>query len=166
MRRGSRCSTAKAFLRPVRHRPNLDIAMHAHVHRVIIDQYSRRASGVVFQRKDKVYKILARKEVILAAGAIGSPQLLLLSGIGDSNHLQQVGVPLVHHLPGVGRNLQDHISGRGMVYLINETISLVEPRFFNLPSFLKYKRTLDGPWTALSGTEGLAWVNSKYANPE
>ncbi len=153
-------------MRPVRHRQNLHVAMQAHVHRVIIDPYSRRAIGVEFQRQNKIYKIIARKEVILAAGAIGSPQLLMLSGVGDANHLGQVGVPLVHHLPGVGRNLQDHISGRGMVYLINETVSLVEPRFFNLPSLLKYKRTLDGPWTAMSGTEGLAWVNSKYADPE
>nr|CAH0111320.1 unnamed protein product [Daphnia galeata] len=165
IRRGSRCSTAKAFLRPVRHRSNLHVAMFAHVHRILIDPKLRRAFGVVFQRKKKVYEILARKEVILAAGAIGSPHLLLLSGVGDAHHLQHVGVPVVHHLPGVGRNLQDHISGRGMVYLINETISLVEPRFFNLPSLLKYKRTLDGPWTALSGTEGLAWVNTKYADP-
>ena len=140
--------------------------MFAHVHRILIDPKLRRAFGVVFQRKKKVYEILARKEVILAAGAIGSPHLLLLSGVGDAHHLQHVGVPVVHHLLGVGRNLQDHISGRGMVYLINETISLVEPRFFNLPSLLKYKRTLDGPWTALSGTEGLAWVNTKYADPK
>lgn len=140
--------------------------MFAHVHRVVIDPKLRRAVGVVFQRKKKVYEILARKEVILAAGAIGSPHLLLLSGVGDAHHLQRTGIPVVHHLPGVGRNLQDHISGRGMVYLINETISLVEPRFFNLPSLLKYKRSLDGPWTALSGTEGLAWVNTKYADPK
>lgn len=140
--------------------------MQAHVHRILIDAHLRRAEGVVFQRKGKIYEIIARKEVILAAGAIGSPHLLLLSGIGDARHLQQVGVPVVHHLPGVGRNLQDHISGRGMVYLINETISLVEPRFFNLPSLIKYKQSLDGPWTALSGTEGLAWVNTKYADPK
>lgn len=138
--------------------------MNAHVHRVTFDEKSRHATGIVFQRKRHVYNINARKEVILAAGAIGSPHLLLLSGIGNGHHLAEFDIPVVHHLPGVGYNLQDHISGRGMVYLINQTASLVEPRFFNLPSLLKYKRTLDGPWTALSGTEGLAWVNTKYAD--
>ena len=140
--------------------------MKAHVHRVVIDKRNRRATGVVFERKNKVYEISARKEVILCAGAIGSPQLLMLSGIGPASHLYQLGIPVAHNLPGVGRNLQDHISGRGMVYLINETISLVEPRFVNVPSFLKYKSTMSGPWTALSGTEGLAWVNTKYNNPK
>lgn len=140
--------------------------MKAHVHRVSIDQHTRRAYGVVFEWKNKIYEIHARKEVILSAGAIGSPQILMLSGVADADQLRRVNVPLVHHLPGVGRNLQDHISGRGMVYLINQTVSLVEPRFFNLPSLLKYKRSLDGPWTALSGTEGLAWVNTKYADPK
>lgn len=138
--------------------------MHAHVQRILIDEKSRHATGIVFQRKRKIYNINARKEVILAAGAIGSPHLLLLSGIGNAHHLRKFDIPVVNHLPGVGYNLQDHISGRGMVYLINETTSLVEPRFLNLPSLVKYRRTLDGPWTALSGTEGLAWVNTKYAN--
>lgn len=141
--------------------------MNSHVLRILIDKLTRRAYGVVVQRKNnKIYEIHARKEVIVSAGAIGSPHLLMLSGVGDKNHLRSVDVPVVLHLPGVGRNLQDHISGRGMVYLINETVSYVEPRFVNLPSLLKYKRTLDGPWTALSGTEGLAWVNTKYADPK
>ncbi len=145
----------------------MHVALNSHVQRILIDGNDKRAYGVVIQRKNnKIYEIRARKEVILSAGAIGSPQILMLSGVGNADHLKSVGVPVVHHLPGVGQNLQDHISGRGMVYLINETISYVEPRFLNLPSLLKYMRTLDGPFTALSGTEGLAWVNTKYADPK
>lgn len=85
--------------------------MNTHVHRLVIDKSHKRATGVVFQRKNVVYEISARKEVILAAGAIGSPQLLMLSGIGPSNHLHNLGIPVALNLPGVGQNLQDHISG-------------------------------------------------------
>lgn len=164
MRDGSRCSTAKAFLRPVRKRKNLHVALRAHAHRVLIDD-QKRAYGVVFERYGKIQRIRARKEVILSAGAIGSPQLMMLSGVGDPTHLQQVGISVKHSLPGVGQNLQDHISGRGMVYLINETVSYVETRFINMPSVLNYVRNR-GPLTALSGTEGLAWVKTKYADPK
>ncbi len=164
MRDGSRCSTAKAFLRPARKRKNLHVALRSHAHRVLIDD-QKQAYGVVFERGKKILRIRAKKEVILSAGAIGSPQLLMLSGVGDPDHLSSVGVTVKHSLKGVGQNLQDHISGRGMVYLINETVSYVETRFLNIPSVLNYIRNR-GPLTALSGTEGLAWVNTKYADPK
>ncbi|XP_046631272.1 glucose dehydrogenase [FAD, quinone]-like [Daphnia pulicaria] len=163
VRDGSRCSTAKAFLRPARKRKNLHVALRSHAHRVLIDD-QKQAYGVVFERGKKILRIRAKKEVILSAGAIGSPQLLMLSGVGDPDHLNSVGVTVKHSLKGVGQNLQDHISGRGMVYLINETVSYVETRFLNIPSVLNYVRNR-GPLTALSGTEGLAWVNTKYADP-
>ena len=138
--------------------------MSAHVHRVLIDD-SNRAYGVVFERNRRLQRIEARKEVIVSAGAIGSPQLLMLSGIGEANHLGSVGISVKKNLPGVGQNLQDHISGRGMVYLIDQPVSYVEARFVNLPSILDYYFNKRGPLTALSGTEGLAWVHSKYNNP-
>ena len=165
MRENLRCSASKAFLQPIRRRKNLHVALHSHVHRILIDD-QRRAYGVVFKRNKQIQQIRARKEIILSAGAIGSPQLLMLSGIGESNHLFEKDIPLVQHLPGVGQNLQDHISGRGMVYLINQTISYVETRFVNLPSVLTYYLSKRGPLSSLSGTEGLAWVNSKYADPK
>ena len=71
--------------------------MHAHVHRILVDS-SKRAYGVLLQRKDKMYAIVARKEVILSAGAIGSPQILMLSGIGPASHLQSLGNHQVFHL--------------------------------------------------------------------
>ena len=139
--------------------------MNAQVHQVLVDD-QKRAYGVLFERRGRLQRIRARKEVILSAGAIGSPQLLMLSGIGDAGHLSQVGVPVILNLTGVGRNLQDHISGRGMVYLINQPVSYVETRFVNLPSILNYYVRWKGPLASLSGTEGLAWVKTKYADPK
>lgn len=81
IRRGSRCSTAKAFLRPVRNRPNLHIALNAQVTKVVIDPKTKMATGVSFLRNDRPHFVKAQKEVILSAGAIGSPHILMLSGV-------------------------------------------------------------------------------------
>ena len=105
IRRGSRCSTAKAFLRPVRKRKNLHIAMHAHVLQIMIDPETYQAYGVKFSRKGKIYVIRATKEVILSAGSVNSPQVLMLSGVGPAEHLNQLGIPVVANLR-VGDNLQ------------------------------------------------------------
>lgn len=105
IRRGSRCSTAKAFLRPVRKRKNLHIAMHSHVLQILIDPITYQAYGVKFERKGKIYIIRANKEVVLSAGAVNTPQILMLSGVGPREHLQQLGIPVVSDLR-VGDNLQ------------------------------------------------------------
>lgn len=100
-RRGSRCSTAKAFLRPARLRPNLHVLTHAHVTRVLLDGRSKRALGVQYVRDDEARRprnAYARREVVLAAGAVGSPQLLMLSGVGPADHLRQLDVPVVQDL--------------------------------------------------------------------
>lgn len=80
MRRGFRCSTAKAFLRPIRLRRNLHVSLLSHVTKVLIDPISKRAYGVEFVKNGVKKQVLAKREVILSAGAIGSPQLLMLSG--------------------------------------------------------------------------------------
>lgn len=103
MRRGARCSTAKAFLRPIRLRKNLHISLYSHVTRILIDPRSNRAYGVEFIRDGKKRKIIAKKEVILSAGAINSPQLLMLSGIGPQQHLREKGIQVIHDSPGVGK---------------------------------------------------------------
>lgn len=105
MRRGSRCSTSKAFLRPVRLRENLHIAKFAHATRVLIDSKTKRTYGVEFVRENKRQIVFAKKEVILSAGAINSPQLLMLSGIGPAAHLAEFKIPVISDLP-VGDNLQ------------------------------------------------------------
>lgn len=164
MRRGARCSMNKAFLRPVRLRKNLHIALFAHVTRVIIDPETRRALGVEFLRDGVMQRAFARREVIMSAGAIGTPQLLMLSGIGPAQHLQQVGVPLIQDAPGVGRNLQDHIAIGGLAFRIDQEISVVNSRLVNINAALRYAITEDGPLTSSVGLEGTAFISTKYAN--
>eukprot|EP00096_Caligus_rogercresseyi_P014940 TRINITY_DN7397_c0_g1_i1.p1 TRINITY_DN7397_c0_g1~~TRINITY_DN7397_c0_g1_i1.p1 ORF type:complete len:653 (-),score=111.34 TRINITY_DN7397_c0_g1_i1:380-2338(-) len=163
IRRGSRCSTSKAFLRPIRHRTNLHIAKNAFVMKVLIDASQNTAYGIRFRRNGQVYEVHARKEVILSAGAINTPQLLMLSGIGPRDHLRQLGVPLLRDLP-VGQNLMDHFGTGALVFTIDQPISLVQSRYENLPSILKYAIFGSGPLTVLGGVEGLAWVPTKYQN--
>jgi choline dehydrogenase len=109
-RRGRRWSATNAFLRPVMHRPNLTVMTHAVVSKIRLR--SRAAEGVEFAIPGGKYFAEAKRETILAAGAIGSPQLLQLSGVGNGEHLGRHGIPLVHNLPGVGENLQDHLQIR------------------------------------------------------
>jgi choline dehydrogenase len=107
-RNGKRCSTAVGYLHPVMKRPNLRVITNALTERVIFE--GRRAVGVAF-REHRIPKIVrARREVILSGGAIGSPHILLLSGVGPEAHLAEMGVDVVHDLPGVGQCLQDHYS--------------------------------------------------------
>lgn len=164
MRRGSRCSAAKAFLRPVRLRPNLHISMWSHATKVHIDPATRRANAVEFVRDGKKYVVRARKEVVLSAGAINSPHLLLLSGVGPAEQLQRVGVPLMHDSPGVGRNIQDHIAVGGIAFLVDAPVSVVQNRLINLQAALRYAITEDGPLTSSVGLEAVGFINTKYAN--
>ena len=99
---GERFSAAKAYLAPNRHRPNLQVITGAHATRVLLE--GRRAVGVAYLQDGGAREIRARREVLLSAGALLSPQLLMLSGIGPAAHLQELGVPLAHDLPGVGGN--------------------------------------------------------------
>lgn len=106
-RRAERVSAARAFLSPaVRRRPNLQIVCGAFADRVMFED--RRAAGVVCIRDGQTVEYRAQREVILCAGAIESPRLLQLSGIGAAEHLQPLGIPVVHHSPGVGRNMREH----------------------------------------------------------
>jgi choline dehydrogenase len=110
-RRGRRRqSAARTYLRPAMKRPNLEIVTGALVHRVLFE--GKRAVGVEFSRSGQIERADAAREVILAGGAIGSPHVLQLSGVGDPDHLGRIGVPVTHALPGVGKNLQDHFLAR------------------------------------------------------
>jgi choline dehydrogenase len=111
-RRGRRWSAATAFLKPILKRPNLRLVTGAHVERVLFE--GRRATGLRYRQDGQSREARADGEIILAAGAIGSPQLLELSGIGAPDRLEAVGVPVVHALPGVGENLQDHLQLRAI----------------------------------------------------
>ncbi|QJI29578.1 alcohol dehydrogenase [Pseudomonas sp. ADAK18] len=103
---GERCSAARAFLYPALSRPNLTVLSEALTHRVLLN--GGRAYGVEVSQGEQVFELKARREVILSAGSINSPQLLLLSGIGPAEELARHGITQHHELPGVGQNLQDH----------------------------------------------------------
>lgn len=137
MRRGARCSTSKAFLRPIRLRQNLHVAKFAHTTKILIDPASKRAFGVEFIKDKKRQMVFARKEVILSAGALNTPQLLMLSGVGPANHLSEFNIPVLSDLP-VGANLQDHVGLGGMTFIINEPITVTTSRFVNVPTFFDY----------------------------
>ena len=111
-REGWRCSTAVAYLKPARKRPNLRVETDAHATGIIFD--GTRAVGVRYRKHGEEHTVRAAREVILAAGALQSPQLLQLSGVGDAARLQSLGIRVTHHLPGVGENLQDHLQLRLM----------------------------------------------------
>ncbi|HEX6999852.1 MAG TPA: GMC family oxidoreductase N-terminal domain-containing protein [Gammaproteobacteria bacterium] len=128
-RRGVRWSAAKAFLHPVLHRGNLTVRTHAHVERIAVEARdgTKRAVAVHARvgagRSAEPVRFAARREILLAAGAIGSPQILQLSGIGPGTLLQRLEIPVVHDLPGVGANLHDHLQIR-MVYKVRHTKTL------------------------------------------
>jgi choline dehydrogenase len=120
-RRGLRCSAAVAYLRPAKRRPNLAIRTDALVTSLVFD--GRRAAAVRYRQNGAERTAGARREIVLAAGAIGSPQILQLSGIGPADHLREHGIAVVHDLPGVGANLQDHFQVRS-VYRCTQPITL------------------------------------------
>ena len=115
---GRRCSSAVAFLNPARKRDNLRSVTGAHTQRVVFE--GQRAVGVEYKDNNGTTKIArARAEVILSAGAIGSPQILMLSGLGPADQLQSYGIPVVQNIQSVGKNLQDHLQAR-LVYKCHE----------------------------------------------
>jgi len=120
-RRGVRWNATKGFLRPAMNRPNLTVTTDALVKRVRLDR--KRALGVELLRGGEEAFAPARVETILAAGAIGSPQILQLSGVGPGAALQALGIPVAHDLPGVGENLQDHLQLR-MVFKVKNAVTL------------------------------------------
>jgi choline dehydrogenase len=154
-KRGMRNSAADAYLRPALRRPNLVVMTDTLVQRVLFED--RRASGVVCVRDGEEEEILASREVILCAGSINSPQLLLLSGIGSAEQLQAHGISVVTHLPGVGENLQDHLLVP-VCYTCSRPVSLASARSLgNLLKFILLKR---GPLTSNVG-EAVAFYKTQ-----
>ena len=118
--KGLRCSAAVAYLKPAKERSNLTILTNSQVSKVIFE--NKKAVGVEFIQQGSKKTIRSTKEVILSAGAIQSPQILQLSGVGPAKLLQEFNIPVVHDLPGVGENLQDHLQFR-LIYELNQPIS-------------------------------------------
>ncbi|MEE6177508.1 GMC family oxidoreductase [Mycobacterium sp. 050134] len=117
---GRRHSAADGYLRPVLNRPNLMLFAGALVTRLVVS--GTRCTGIEYRSQGAIHALHADREVLIAAGAIGSPHLLIRSGIGDADELTTAGIPVRHHLPGVGKNLHDHVIG-GIVYQFREPLS-------------------------------------------
>jgi choline dehydrogenase len=151
-RKGRRWSTAKAYLEPAAGRPNLTVRTGALVERVVVE--GGRAVGVAYQHGAGTRTAYVDGEVVLAGGAINSPQLLLLSGIGPGTHLREVGVDVVVDLPGVGQNLHDH-PAVPLVFRTRDTTDLLDHN--NLVQFARAKATGTGPLTSNVGEGGGFW---------
>ncbi|MCW6507882.1 GMC family oxidoreductase [Lichenifustis flavocetrariae] len=145
-RLGRRSSSSFEYLRPALKRPNLTILRNAHAQRVLFDD-ARRAVGVDILQDRMVRRIAARREIILAAGAVGSPKLLQLSGIGDGATLRAGGVEVLHDLPAVGWNLQDHLCASFYYHSRIPTLNgAFGSRFGQAALGLRYLLTRKGPF--------------------
>ncbi|XP_026289309.2 glucose dehydrogenase [FAD, quinone]-like [Frankliniella occidentalis] len=171
LRQGLRCSASKAFLRPASKRPNLHVSMFSAVQRIVV--VDGRAAGVIFRKagRPRLQVALANREVLLAAGAVQSPQLLMVSGVGPAAHLRAVGVPVAVDSPGVGGNLQDHVALGGTAYLIDSPPHagpmgevFVLPRAATLNTLLGFITGSGGPMYAWPQGEVMGFISTKYAN--
>ena len=144
---GFRCSTAVGYLNPIKNRKNLKIITKAHVKKINFE--NKTAKEVEYWQENELKKVKANKEIILSSGAIGSPQILQVSGIGNTDKLKNLGIDVVHELKGVGENLQDHLMFRP-IYKIHGIKSLnkkVNSLFGNLMIGLEYIFNRSGPMT-------------------
>lgn len=163
VRNGTRCSPAKAFLSGEKKRKNLHVLRFAHVTKILIDEQTKQTKGVTFIRKSKTFNVMVTKEVIVSAGSVNSPQLLMLSGIGPQEHLKEKGIsPVISHL-NVGHNLQDHIIFLSPAYVFDKsaTNDKIPDISFNAYEYLK-NRT--GPLANIGLTSYMGFDKSKYAN--
>ncbi|KAK6190335.1 hypothetical protein SNE40_002225 [Patella caerulea] len=160
---GERCSTAKAFLWPaVTSCKNLHVLTNAHVKKVVIK--NKKAVGVEFYHKGTLKSVSVNKEIILSAGALSSPQILMLSGIGPKEHLKTHGIPVVADLP-VGNHLQDHITF-AYYYKTKDLVFSSINKTQSLWALAQYLTTKTGVLTAPGGIESLAFITTDPKTPE
>ena len=141
---GQRVSTSRAYLRPVMSRKNLTVIMNAHVTRILFE--GKRASGVEYKKSGNLNQVNAKREVVLSSGAVNSPQLLQLSGVGPESVLKEANVSVIHHSPAVGKNLQDHL---GVSYFYKSKVRTLNdqlrPWWGKLLQGMRYILTRTGP---------------------
>lgn len=166
-RNGRRCSAAVAYLDPARERPNLTIVSDAHAERILF--HEKRARGVKVRGKDGGEIIMARREVIVSAGAFQSPQLLMLSGVGPGAHLKQHGVDVIVDAPEVGGNLQDHLDYAVLRKTASpHSVGLNFSTIARLPqAIMAYKKRGEGMLTSnLAEVGGFLKTDSALAEPD
>lgn len=167
---GIRASSSRSYLHPIAHRPNLHIKKNAMVSRILINAKTKQAYGVEFVQNTITSRVLASKEVIVSAGAINSPQLLMLSGIGPKNDLNRVGIPVIENLK-VGHNLMDHVAAGGLTFTIEEPYSVKTIDFLQPKPFFSFFANHKGPMTLPGGCEVVLFSdlqnpNSSDAQPD
>lgn len=162
LRNGRRCSTNKAYLEPARYRSNLRILTKAKATKILIDPKTKTAYGVEYVRNRRNYTAKATKEVVLSAGTFSSPQLLMLSGIGPKEHLQEVQIPVIKDLQ-VGAKLYDHLAFLGLIFTTNATVVNTREQAENYGSFLEYLDYSKGPLTTTAMIEALAFVKTQVS---
>ncbi|XP_045503191.1 glucose dehydrogenase [FAD, quinone]-like [Colias croceus] len=160
LKNGSRFSASRGYLHPIKKRKNFHLVKFAMVTKILIDKWTKKVLGVEFERAGEKHRIKARREVILSAGAINSPQLLMISGIGPREHLTEKNITTIQDLP-VGYNLQDHWASGGVTFVINTTDSFRSERALSPESVMEYYTTHSGPLSAPTGTEALAFIDTK-----
>lgn len=163
-RHGERLSTNAAFIRPIRRkRKNLTIRTQAHVTRVLIDPTTKHAFGVEYIRDGdaKIRTVRARKEVIICAGSINSPKLLLLSGVGPRKQLEYFGIHVVQDLR-VGENLQDHVTIRDVIIYLNKTATTASEEE-RLEDLKKYQQYRNGPLSSTGPLQVGVFTVTEYA---
>ncbi|XP_025103510.1 uncharacterized protein LOC112569801 [Pomacea canaliculata] len=153
---GYRWSTSRAFLYPVLDRPNLHIGVNAHVTKVIFE--GKRAVGVEFIRKGRKQRVRAQREVILSAGAVGSPQILQLSGVGPKDLLEKLKIPVVADLP-VGDNLHDHVFFSYSVG-VKKPVGVAPEDLTSFWTWLQYTLFKTGHWASPISVEGQIFVST------
>ena len=168
-RSGWRWNTSKAFLRPVLSRPNLTVWTEAQVERLLFeteDDGALSCSGVRLRRAGTLTEVRARREVILSAGSIGSPQILQLSGVGDADFLQGLGIEPVRDLPGVGANLQDHLQIRTVFKVTGaKTLNALSASLFGKMAIgMEYALKRSGPMS-MSPSQLGAFTRSNESQP-
>lgn len=159
-RKGRRCSTAVAYLKPALRRPNLTVRTGVLVKRIIIE--NGRATAVEIWQKGATERIHASAEIVVAAGAIGSPKLLMLSGIGSPSNLKEVGISPLHDLPGVGQNFHDHFS-TDVTWVLNGPYSYDKYRKmrWQLGAGLQYLLFRSGPVASNIVEAGAFWWSDR-----
>ena len=154
-------SASRAFLHPIKNRKNFHIIKRSLVTKLLIHPDAKITYGVQFVRNNKKYEVRARKEVILSAGAVNSPQLLMLSGIGPREHLKELNIPLIKNLK-VGYNLMEHPGLSTVTFTVNQSVTFISKKLLsNIPVISEYLSHHRGPFSVPGGGEALAFIDTR-----
>lgn len=158
---GTRASSSRSYLHPIRNRRNLHVKKFSEVNKILIDKFTKTAYGVEFVNEGNTKQIFAKREVIVSAGAINSPKLLMLSGIGPKKELNRLNIPMIANLK-VGYNLMDHITIGGLIFTIEKPYSIKTQKIINnRTALIDYLYYHQGPISIAGGCEVVGFYDLK-----